>query len=184
MLTKVKICLLVDEPDSPVKSSEFLSITSYEGTTVILPCDATGDTKPKIQWFFDDTLLPGGGSRFVVLGDGALQISGVKHSDGGMYRCTATSDDGTNKQTVELIVHNRDKAEKQLNLWGSTRFSSTTRLLVCRVFCLELTESIPKLQRKQSKAGLHAIGKHEFPDFVASMRKDDNVGFFAEFQVT
>ena len=124
MLSKCKICLPVDEPESPVKSSEVLSITSYEGTTVILPCDATGDTntKPKIQWFFGDTFLPGGDSRFVVLGDGALQISGVQNSDCGMYRCTATSDEGTNEQTVELVVHSRDEAEKQLNLWGSTNF--------------------------------------------------------------
>ena len=42
---KTKIYMPVDEPESPVKSSELLSVTSYEGITVILPCNATGDTK-------------------------------------------------------------------------------------------------------------------------------------------
>ena len=102
----------VDEAESPVKSSELLSIISCEETTVILPCDATGDTKSKIQWSSNDKHLSGGDSHFAVLEDGALQISDIRDSDGGMYR-------GTNEQAMKLIVNNTDETEKQLNQRGS-----------------------------------------------------------------
>ena len=46
-----------------------------------------------------------------------------------------------------------------------------------------MIDSVPKLQRRPSISGLHIIGIDEFPDFVASMHKDNNAGFFTVFQV-
>ena len=101
-------------------SGASLSVTAYEGTTALLPCDAAGTPKPKIKWYFGKKRLPGGDARFVVLGNGALQISDVRNSDAGKYKCTATNDVGTDEQTAELTVRPADECKKKENQWDST----------------------------------------------------------------
>lgn len=104
---------------APVISTESLSVTSYEGTTAVLPCDAMGDPKPIIKWSYNGKELPGRDGRFVVLGDGSLQITNVKTSDCGAYRCSARNDAGTDDQAVELTVRGTEEATKKPNLWAS-----------------------------------------------------------------
>ena len=89
---------------APVISSESLLITSYEGTTAVLPCDACGEPTPVIKWLFNGKHVPGTDKRLVVLGDKSLQISNVQASDSGKYKCVATNIAGSDEQLVKLIV--------------------------------------------------------------------------------
>ena len=106
-------------PLAPVISGESVSVTSYEGTTAVLPCDAAGEPKPIIKWFRNGKEISEKDEHFVILGDKSLQIANVMASDSGKYRCTATNSSGVDEQVVELIVRSATEAEKKPNVWTS-----------------------------------------------------------------
>ena len=41
----------------------------------------------------------------------------------------------------------------------------------------------PKLRKQESTFGIHAVGIDQFPDFVAAMHENQNIGFSEEFKV-
>ena len=106
-------------PLAPVISGEGLSVTSYEGTTVVLPCDAAGEPKPIIKWFRNGKEISEKDEHFAILGDKSLQIANVMASDSGKYQCTATNSSGIDEQVVDLIVRSATEAEKKPNIWAS-----------------------------------------------------------------
>ena len=57
-------------------------------STVRLNCSATGDPQPTISWRKQGGQLPVGRSQQI---NGALVITNLQGSDGGIYICTATS---------------------------------------------------------------------------------------------
>ena len=63
-------------------------IVSMLSSTVRLNCSATGDPQLIISWRKQEGQLPVGRSRQI---DGALVITNLQQSDGGIYICTATS---------------------------------------------------------------------------------------------
>ncbi|XP_062509499.1 receptor-type tyrosine-protein phosphatase F-like isoform X2 [Corticium candelabrum] len=153
-------------PLAPVISVESLSVTSYEGTTAVLPCDAAGEPKPIIKWFRNGKEISEKDEHFVILGDKSLQIANVMASDSGKYRCTATNSSGVDEQVVELIVRSATEAVKKPNFWTSGDTPSI----------------MPKVKSHQSRTDLHSINLEKFPDCVAAMHQDHNAGICSEFK--
>ncbi|XP_062509482.1 receptor-type tyrosine-protein phosphatase epsilon-like [Corticium candelabrum] len=153
-------------PLAAVISGGSLSVTSYEGTTAVLPCDAAGEPKPIIKWFRNGKEISEKDEHFVILGDKSLQIANVMATDSGKYRCTATNCSGVDEQVVELIVRSAAEAEKKPNVWTSGDTPSI----------------MPKVKSHQSRTGLHSINLEKFPDYVTAMHQDLNAGISSEFK--
>ena len=109
---------------------ENLSLIIYEGTTALLPCDATGSPPPTIQWYKNHKKVPGRNSRFHQLPNGSLQIAAVCSKDEGSYRCVATNGAGSDEQTVELTVKPSDSGEKPSKQSGEGTASITAHMVV------------------------------------------------------
>ena len=64
-------------------------IKESKNHNVTVPCQATGDPRPKVTWVKENGELPVGRSK--VSEDGTLQIWNAKEEDSGRYTCTASS---------------------------------------------------------------------------------------------
>ncbi|GFU30687.1 roundabout homolog 2 [Nephila pilipes] len=73
-------------------------------TVGMLPCEASGDPPPSIQWFVNSAPLQTRNPRFVVLDSGTLQIDSLQHEDSGFYTCTASSESGETSWSASLTV--------------------------------------------------------------------------------
>ncbi|KAG8172476.1 hypothetical protein JTE90_015743, partial [Oedothorax gibbosus] len=73
-------------------------------TVAMLPCEATGDPKPSIRWFYNSTPLQMRDPRLVVLDSGTLQIDDLQPEDYGVYTCTASSESGETSWSAALTV--------------------------------------------------------------------------------
>lgn len=69
-----------------------------KGTTVQMPCKASGSPAPTIKWLKDGHQMDSR-PRFDIRPDGSLIIQGVTEEDEGMYQCVA--DNGLQRQTAE-----------------------------------------------------------------------------------
>ncbi|KAG5887633.1 hypothetical protein JTB14_030903 [Gonioctena quinquepunctata] len=79
-----------------------------EGQSVSIDCVVEGDPKPTIQWDKNLKMNDFDLTRFKVLDNGTLFISGVHREDENKYGCTAGSSAGLNRKEVQLIVHAQD----------------------------------------------------------------------------
>nr|XP_013803680.1 PREDICTED: protein sidekick-2 [Apteryx mantelli mantelli] len=81
--------LSVLEPPQFVKEPE-RHITAEMEKVVAIPCQAKGVPPPATAWYKDAALIPLEKlSRFRLLADGSLQISGLLPDDTGMFQCFA-----------------------------------------------------------------------------------------------
>ena len=121
---------------APVITSDVLSVDAYEGTTALLPCDTAGDPLPTIKWYRDGKSLPGKDTRFHQLPNGALQITALRSSDSGSYRCVASNKAGTEEQTVELTVK-AVETKGRLSGWsGLGNYLKFSSLYALRYICV------------------------------------------------
>jgi len=141
--------ILGDVP--PVFHFKFSEQTLREGPAVSLKCTASGNPPPTISWFVDDELisitdrfdfLNARGSSFVdriVIGqylnhDGIvishLNISSVRTSDGGLYKCIASNTIERVGHTSRLNVYGKPSSRGVVNL---TAVSKKDILLICPV---------------------------------------------------
>ncbi|XP_065834681.1 receptor-type tyrosine-protein phosphatase S-like isoform X3 [Oscarella lobularis] len=151
---------------APVITSDVLSVDAYEGTTALLPCDTAGDPLPTIKWYRDGKSLPGKDTHFHQLPNGALQITALRSSDSGSYRCVASNKAGTEEQTVELTVK-AVETKGRLSGWSG----------------LGIDTPSPKTRKmNRVNSGLHAIHLDDFPDHVTAMNELNGLGFSQEFK--
>ncbi|XP_022097303.1 inactive tyrosine-protein kinase 7-like [Acanthaster planci] len=77
--------------------------TGYEGYSLTIDCQATGDPFPRISWM---GISPAKveSPHMVKLDNGSLFIKQVKASDAGNYQCLAGSDAGLSSAEITLIV--------------------------------------------------------------------------------
>ncbi|XP_029455109.1 protein sidekick-2 isoform X2 [Rhinatrema bivittatum] len=72
---------------------------------VEIPCQAKGVPRPQISWYKDAAALAvGKASRFKLLKEGNLQISGLLPDDTGMFQCFARNDAGEVQASTYLAV--------------------------------------------------------------------------------
>ncbi|NWI12456.1 SDK2 protein, partial [Crypturellus soui] len=96
--------LSVLEPPQFVKEPE-RHITAEMEKVVAIPCQAKGVPPPAVAWYKDAALLPLEQlSRFQLLPDGSLRISGLLPHDTGMFQCFARNAAGEVQATTYLAV--------------------------------------------------------------------------------
>ncbi|RMB95255.1 hypothetical protein DUI87_28242 [Hirundo rustica rustica] len=96
--------LSVLEPPQFVREPE-RHITAEMEKVVAIPCQAKGVPPPEMAWYKDAALLHLEKlSRFQLLEDGSLQISGLAPDDTGMFQCFARNAAGEVQTTTYLAV--------------------------------------------------------------------------------
>uniref|UniRef100_A0A674HFS5 Immunoglobulin superfamily member 10 n=1 Tax=Taeniopygia guttata TaxID=59729 RepID=A0A674HFS5_TAEGU len=93
-----------------IVGGKLAAFTLLENSDAFIPCEATGNPPPTIQW----TKIPsgrdaggGGAGRRAVLPNGTLAIRGAGPQDGGQYLCTAANARGEARLLVTLAVRAR-----------------------------------------------------------------------------
>jgi len=74
-----------------------------EGASASLQCRASGVPRPTISWQKNDLDLPVD-VRVRVDDDGALQLTELRRTDSGVYRCVASNSLGTVSEFARLHV--------------------------------------------------------------------------------
>ncbi|NXV77677.1 SDK2 protein, partial [Atlantisia rogersi] len=96
--------LSVLEPPQFVREPE-RHITAEMEKVVAIPCQARGVPPPEMAWYKDAALIHLEKlSRFQLLADGSLQISGLLPDDTGMFQCFARNAAGEVQTTTYLAV--------------------------------------------------------------------------------
>ncbi|NXY79293.1 SDK2 protein, partial [Glareola pratincola] len=96
--------LSVLEPPQFIKEPE-RHITAEMEKVVAIPCQAKGVPPPEMAWYKDAALIRLEKlSRFQLLADGSLQISGLVPDDTGMFQCFARNAAGEVQTTTYLAV--------------------------------------------------------------------------------
>ncbi|NXD62073.1 SDK2 protein, partial [Eolophus roseicapillus] len=96
--------LSVMEPPQFIKEPE-RHITAEMEKVVAIPCQAKGVPPPEMAWYKDAALIHLEKlSRFQLLVDGSLQISGLVPDDTGMFQCFARNAAGEVQTTTYLAV--------------------------------------------------------------------------------
>ncbi|NXW34850.1 SDK2 protein, partial [Phaetusa simplex] len=96
--------LSVLEPPQFIKEPE-RHITAEMEKVVAIPCQAKGVPPPEMAWYKDAALIRLEElSRFQLLADGSLQISGLVPDDTGMFQCFARNAAGEVQTTTYLAV--------------------------------------------------------------------------------
>ncbi|XP_071422415.1 immunoglobulin superfamily member 10 [Pithys albifrons albifrons] len=91
-----------------IVGGKLAAFTVLANSDTFIPCEATGNPRPTIQW----TKVPSGSSatgrrgaaRWVVFANGTLSIAQVGLRDGGQYLCTASNAHGSARLLVTLSV--------------------------------------------------------------------------------
>ncbi|XP_044578472.1 zwei Ig domain protein zig-4 [Cotesia glomerata] len=86
---------------APVITDFVGSMLVSQDSTVVLPCLAQGEPKPKIIWqSFNGTITHKMNPRYEILSNGDLLISSLKWEDMGGYICIARSKLGEDRQST------------------------------------------------------------------------------------
>ncbi|KAF6203181.1 hypothetical protein GE061_003598 [Apolygus lucorum] len=75
-----------------------------------LPCQASGDPKPRVKWLKNGSALSPR-NRVTIFDNGTLQIDDLESSDSGLYTCTAISESGESSWAGSLSVEKGPSAE-------------------------------------------------------------------------
>ncbi|XP_034765138.2 hemicentin-1-like [Acipenser ruthenus] len=100
----------------PVIVSFTNEMVSSEGSSVVLPCGAVGDSPITYSWFWNGNSIQIAEPQLHKDDEGALHISNISRHDEGSYVCTAENAAGRDERAGTMTVsgHDRgfDEAEK------------------------------------------------------------------------
>lgn len=75
------------------------------GSTVVIPCQATGTPQPTLQWYRNAVVVTTlQDSRYQILTTGSLQVRNLQKSDGAMYQCRIFNEVGEDIKDTWLQV--------------------------------------------------------------------------------
>ncbi|XP_030911307.1 immunoglobulin superfamily member 10, partial [Geospiza fortis] len=146
------------------------AFTVLADSDAFIPCEATGNPPPTIQWTKIPSVRPLQAlhARLVLLANGTLRLGSINPSDSGTYECIATSSTGSDRRVVSLTVEHRDTPPKiAIASPELTRLNFGERLLLN---CTANGEPKPRIiWRLPSKALVdqwHRMGSriHVFPN--------------------
>jgi PTK7 protein tyrosine kinase 7 len=112
----INVTITIDVVVAPKFSVQYTNPTeATEGQSVWIDCVVEGDPKPTIHWDKNLKMNDFDQSRFTVLENGTLFISEVHRDDENKYGCTAGNSAGLNRQEIQLIVHCKFVAFKNVS---------------------------------------------------------------------
>ena len=99
-------------------SSLFLSvipvITQYSHNTsslvsesILLQCNFKGRPLPSLEWRFNDQIITGNSSKYIITSEGGLLIHDVRLVDAGQYYCSVSNDFGSDTIVTELYLQGK-----------------------------------------------------------------------------
>lgn len=103
----LNIALSVQVPPTLLTLYEEDKLTDFsvvEGRGVVLPCSVSGDPRPDILWFKDESPISETDYHYFIREDGSLEIFSADAEDTGTYRCTATNNAGEVDKLMDLFV--------------------------------------------------------------------------------
>ena len=74
------------------------------GSTAVFECIFTGNPKPKVEWYRNNTIISKGKTARYTVSDQLLIILGVRFSDAGTYSCRVSNTLGMKQQMAKLAV--------------------------------------------------------------------------------
>ena len=74
------------------------------GSTAVFECIFTGNPKPKVEWFKNNTRIAKGKNGRFNVNDQLLIILGVQFDDAGTYSCRVSNALGMKQQIAKLAV--------------------------------------------------------------------------------
>lgn len=91
----------------PVISVPHDVYTLRVGESVSVPCSATGQPEPELQWNRYGGPVKGG-ANLLASTNGTLHIKNVQLSHAGIYTCTAMNSAGRGSRDITLILHGQN----------------------------------------------------------------------------
>ena len=100
------LSFLIYLTDGPQFSPHPQSQTKAEGENAFLSCNVTGNPKPAVSWYKDDTKINAGAdSRVGISEDGTqLTITNVSINDDGQYTCVANNSLGNSTSNPATLT--------------------------------------------------------------------------------
>ena len=97
---------LISPTDGPEFFTHPQSETKKEGENTSLSCNATGNPKPTISWYKDDTKINAGADSRVSISedDTQLTITNVSRNDDGQYTCVASNSLGNSTSNSATLT--------------------------------------------------------------------------------
>ncbi|KAM8804832.1 immunoglobulin superfamily member 10 [Eudromia elegans] len=93
------------QPAKPrIVGGKLAAFTVLANSDAFLPCEATGDPPPTIQWSKLSPGPPAADGRLRVWPNGTLSIAAARVQDGGQYACVATNRHGAARLLATLSV--------------------------------------------------------------------------------
>ena len=74
------------------------------GSTAVFECIFTGNPKPKVEWFKNDTKIAKGKHGRLTVSDQLLIMLDVRFDDAGTYSCRVSNTLGMKQQIAKLAV--------------------------------------------------------------------------------
>ncbi|XP_068082151.1 cell adhesion molecule Dscam2 [Anabrus simplex] len=90
----------------PILNEKLVMLTARVDDTVVVPCVAYANPRPRYRWFFRQKTheTPLDEAERYLVRDGTLVIPNVKESDAGAYFCNASNKEGSEVLELQLSV--------------------------------------------------------------------------------
>lgn len=93
---------------------------AVKGSQVSIPCHATGNPEPVIEWFVGNDRRPvQSNAKYHIAGNGTLQIKNIGEQDATTYKCTAENLVDKIERNTSVEYACKSNFSSQLNITSS-----------------------------------------------------------------
>ena len=105
-MTKTPIIVILVPPQFKSLPKD---IETVERVDINIPCEVTGDPKPKITWYKNGEVIDEVQFEHIEVNDDGITVMEALESDEGMYQCFAKNDGGEIKASAQLTIKRKCK---------------------------------------------------------------------------
>ncbi|CAH2000403.1 unnamed protein product [Acanthoscelides obtectus] len=144
------------------------NIEAIVGSTIEMPCKATGDPRPGITWQKDGATMQRTG-RFKISLSGNLYIYKVAPEDQGRYECTAINDHGRDTASGYLTIKNLQDPTTT----GTGSITNSIDSQFIKIAFAEASEEVDRAINKTIDNIIHNEGTHNPAELFRIIRYPD-----------